>query len=276
MSNLGSRLKQAREDAGVDLREIASTTKISVATLEALERNEYSRLPGGIFSRSFVRSYAIAVGLDPEETVDEFLLALRESERAAERTARKPEITADDRAFLARQQRALQQARYAGIGLLVALAVALVWWLSRPGDPPADPASVPGASAPSSPAGPPAPPAIDPSPVIDPPAAAAPPPVSAPPPDDPAAAAAVRLTIELDFFERCWIAITADDAMDARRLFVPGERHAVRAANEVVLNVGNAGGFRWTINGAPARPLGRSGATREVRITRDNYASFLQ
>jgi transcriptional regulator with XRE-family HTH domain len=276
MSNLGSRLKQAREDAGVDLREIASTTKISVATLEALERNEYSRLPGGIFSRSFVRSYAIAVGLDPEKTVDEFLLALRESERAAERTARTPEITADDRAFLARQQRALQQARYAGIGLLVALAVALVWWLSRPGDAPADPASVPGASAPSSPAGPPAPPAIDPSPVIDPPAAAAPPPVSAPPPDDPAAAAAVRLTIELDFFERCWIAITADDAMDARRLFVPGERHAVRAANEVVLNVGNAGGFRWTINGAPARPLGRSGATREVRITRDNYASFLQ
>src|SRR5437899_11057192 len=48
-------------------------TKISVSQLEALERNDISRLPGGIFSRAFVRSYAAEVGVDPEQTVRDFL-----------------------------------------------------------------------------------------------------------------------------------------------------------------------------------------------------------
>jgi hypothetical protein len=72
------------------------------------------------------------------------------------------------------------------------------------------------------------------------------------------------------------MAIVADGAIDVRRQFEPGDRHAVRARREIVLNVGDAGGFRWTINGRPARPLGRSGATREVRITVENYTAFLE
>ena len=40
---------------------------------EALERNDISRLPGGIFSRAFVRSYAAEIGADPEQTVRDFL-----------------------------------------------------------------------------------------------------------------------------------------------------------------------------------------------------------
>src|SRR3989442_12252974 len=69
----GKKLREARERRGISLREIANTTKISVSALEALERNDISRLPGGIFSRAFVRSYALEVGLDPEETIREFL-----------------------------------------------------------------------------------------------------------------------------------------------------------------------------------------------------------
>ena len=67
-------MKRQREERGVPLRRIADTTKISVSALEALERNDISRLPGGIFSRAFVRSYAIEIGLDPEQTVREFLV----------------------------------------------------------------------------------------------------------------------------------------------------------------------------------------------------------
>ena len=73
MTDFGGKLRQARERRGVSLRQIAATTKISVASLEALERNDLSRLPGGIFSRAFVRSYAQEVGLDPDETVREFI-----------------------------------------------------------------------------------------------------------------------------------------------------------------------------------------------------------
>src|SRR6187402_615118 len=73
MSDFGGKLRLARERRGISLRQIAASTKISVAALEALERNDVSKLPGGIFSRAFVRSYAVEVGLDPDETVREFL-----------------------------------------------------------------------------------------------------------------------------------------------------------------------------------------------------------
>ena len=69
----GSKLREARERRGISLRQIANATKISIGALEALERNQLSRLPGGIFSRAFVRSYAIEVGLDPDATIQEFI-----------------------------------------------------------------------------------------------------------------------------------------------------------------------------------------------------------
>jgi cytoskeleton protein RodZ len=73
MPDFGSKLREARERRGVSLRQISDHTKISVAALESLERNDPSRLPGGIFTRSFVRSYAVEVGLDPDAIVREFL-----------------------------------------------------------------------------------------------------------------------------------------------------------------------------------------------------------
>jgi cytoskeleton protein RodZ len=71
--DFGRSLREARERRGVSLRQIANTTKIGISALEALERNDFSRLPGGIFSRAFVRSYATEVGLDPETTIQAFI-----------------------------------------------------------------------------------------------------------------------------------------------------------------------------------------------------------
>ena len=71
-TDFGARLRAAREQRGLTLRVVADATKISVRALEALERNEIARLPGGIFSRAFVRAYAVEVGLDPEQAVAEF------------------------------------------------------------------------------------------------------------------------------------------------------------------------------------------------------------
>ena len=73
VADFGSRMRHVREGRGISLRQIAQTTKLSVSALEALERNDTSRLPGGLFSRAFVRSYAAEIGADPEETVREFL-----------------------------------------------------------------------------------------------------------------------------------------------------------------------------------------------------------
>ena len=71
--DFGMKMRRLREEKGVSLRQIADATKISVGALEALERNDISRLPGGIFSRAIVRSYALEVGLDPEATVHDFI-----------------------------------------------------------------------------------------------------------------------------------------------------------------------------------------------------------
>ncbi len=130
-AHLGAQLKRAREARGVSLREIATKTKISVTALEAVERNDFSRLPGGIFGRSFIRAYAIEVGMDPDATVASFVDALEESEReAAARVAIRPEITPDDRRFLERQRRAVLLLRV-GLVVLVVLAVVLVVWQVR-------------------------------------------------------------------------------------------------------------------------------------------------
>ena len=73
-SDFGTTMRHLREERGVSLRQIADATKISVSALEALERNDISRLPGGIFSRAFVRAYANELGIDPETTVRDFMV----------------------------------------------------------------------------------------------------------------------------------------------------------------------------------------------------------
>lgn len=69
----GPTLKAQRERQGITLQAIADSTKISVALLAALERNDLARWPKGIFRRAFVREYAAAIGLSPEPIVTEFV-----------------------------------------------------------------------------------------------------------------------------------------------------------------------------------------------------------
>ena len=69
---LGRRLRFERERRRIALESIAERTKISIGLLKDLERDELSRWPTGIFRRSFIRAYAEAVGLDPDDTLKEF------------------------------------------------------------------------------------------------------------------------------------------------------------------------------------------------------------
>jgi transcriptional regulator with XRE-family HTH domain len=68
----GEALRRHRERSGVTLESIASQTKISVALLKALENGDCSRWPTGIYSRSYVREYAVAIGLDPDDLASQF------------------------------------------------------------------------------------------------------------------------------------------------------------------------------------------------------------
>src|SRR6476620_7904336 len=68
----GARLRQRREGQAIALVTIAEQTKIKLSLLEALERDDISHWPTGIFRRAFIRAYAHAIGLDPDAVVKEF------------------------------------------------------------------------------------------------------------------------------------------------------------------------------------------------------------
>ena len=60
------------------LREICDQTRISVHYLEAIEANDYKRLPGGVFNRSFIKAYAKCVGYDERQAIEGYTRYLRE------------------------------------------------------------------------------------------------------------------------------------------------------------------------------------------------------
>jgi len=70
--SFGARLRLHREKQDVALKTIADETKISIALLEGLERDDISHWPSGIFRRAYVRAYAHAIGLNPDVVVREF------------------------------------------------------------------------------------------------------------------------------------------------------------------------------------------------------------
>jgi len=75
MATFGERIKREREMRGVSLEEIAESTKIGKRNLEALETEDFDKLPGGIFNKGFVRAYAKYLGLDEDQAVTDFLAA---------------------------------------------------------------------------------------------------------------------------------------------------------------------------------------------------------
>lgn len=77
-ASIGEQLRLAREERGIPLREICDQTRISVHYLEAIEANDYKRLPGGVFNRSFIKAYAKCVGYDEREAIEGYSRYLRE------------------------------------------------------------------------------------------------------------------------------------------------------------------------------------------------------
>jgi cytoskeletal protein RodZ len=74
MSSFGEEIRRERELREITLREISEATKISMRYLDALERNDFRHLPGGVFNKGFVRAYAQYIGIDPDAMVNAYLL----------------------------------------------------------------------------------------------------------------------------------------------------------------------------------------------------------
>ena len=80
----GPNLRRLRLLRGLSIEQIADRTNIAPDLLEALERNDFSEWPSGVFARAYVRQYAQAVGADPDTIVDEFCRYFPQGDRRAE------------------------------------------------------------------------------------------------------------------------------------------------------------------------------------------------
>jgi cytoskeleton protein RodZ len=262
----GGKLRDARERRGVSLRQIANATKISVVALEALERNDVSRLPGGIFSRAFVRSYAIEVGLDPDAAIQEFVAQFPNDSIAAGHTG-KDQV--EDRIAFESDRRTAG----AFLWLLVVsvpVAAGLIYFatagrriqpqpiasapaVQQPAPPaPREESATPPASAPSAPAEP----------------AAAVPPV--------ASASADQLVVKLSVRRPCYVSATVDGEKRIDRLLQAGEEQTIDVRREMIVTAGDASAITLTLNGVQAKPLGRAGEVVTVRFNPANYRDYLQ
>jgi cytoskeletal protein RodZ len=69
-------LVTVRRKKGISLKEIAQTTKIGVFYLQAIENGEFSKLPGGIYSTSYIRQYAQAIDYNESELLEHYYRAM--------------------------------------------------------------------------------------------------------------------------------------------------------------------------------------------------------
>jgi cytoskeletal protein RodZ len=98
-NSLGEKLRQARESRGISISEVAEQTRISSLYLEGIEADDYRTLPGGIFNKGFVKSYAKHVGVDEQEALQDYarLLSSQDSSADDDPKVYRPEVLTDDR-----------------------------------------------------------------------------------------------------------------------------------------------------------------------------------
>ena len=133
---LGEKLRQAREDRGISLSEVAEQTRISPAYLESIENDDYRNLPGGIFTKGFIKTFAKYVGLSEQEAMTDYgeiVAAASGDLDEPELRLYKPEVLTDDRYGSSIVPTLIVAAVI--LGLMTAGILFLVSYMRQPADP---------------------------------------------------------------------------------------------------------------------------------------------
>lgn len=295
MATFGENLRREREMRGVTLEEISAATKITVRSLQALEADDFSKLPGGIFTRGFIRSYLKYLGLDEDALMAEY-------------QSIEPKIPEPDLSTLGAGKivHASHGSRSGMVGLLLAVlllvgGIALYRRAHQIGNersaaptgqtaaeagsaaqlPAAASNAAPEQSAASSrdrnkAASAPEAAAIPETGEIQ--AAALP---AAEPPAQPASDSGNvlgngDLTLQVAATEPSWVNIEADGRLLLSRVLNPNEIHTLRAKDSFDVTTGNAQGVILTLNGETMKPLGREGEVKKLHITHDDLKDQAQ
>jgi cytoskeleton protein RodZ len=276
-AGFGEHLRREREMRGVSLQEIAGATRISTRFLDALEKEAWERLPGGVFNRGFVRTVARFLGLEEESLLAEYSLAIGEpavTEAPApapppsrELILRKPWVAAAAFAVLC-----LAAVGWAGFALyqtrMESLNAALTSWPPAPTPPAFPPTAVEIPEA---------------APAILPPQAASPAPEASiptspwaePPAEEqvatsPGASDASELLLKIDAARPTFVKITSDGLEAFSGRMVAGESRAFTAQNAFAVETMDAGAVRMELNGRALAPIGPSGQSGQVTLARSD------
>jgi len=302
MPTFGENLRREREMRGISLEEISSATKISIRFLQALENDDFTSIPGGIFTRGFIRAYAGYLGLDQEQVMAEYqsvaqsedyeLSRLSSANRPAPKRGRRiavlPLIVA---AVLLVSGYALF--RYAHRATYAPIAVATP--VPSSGAPaPHDQSSASGAAtSPSNPATPNTSVAAGgttagtetqavsstPNSAEMNPAAASSGnttkrvvPASAGPAEN-TPASQDGLVLQVAATQPVWVSVDADGKTALQRVLRPNDVTTLKAKEYFDVTAGNAQGIILTLNGDTLKPLGREGEVKKIHLTRADVKS---
>jgi len=304
MASFGEGLRREREMRGITLEEISAHTKISIHFLQAIEADDLKKLPGGIFTRSFIRAFARYLGLDEEKVMSEY--------HSFAHAGGEFDLSRLSSARPSRESRA-----GTWIGLLLAAAMLTGGYLlfrysQRTAGVPQSGAQAATAAgqrqpAPAPTAAPPGSPAVtgsegvappNPSPEnqANPPTAAATPSTTAPntigsasppatgppthaasanqnaagPPATPegaefTGAPGSDLVLQVAATERSWVDLGADGKTVLQRVLKQGEIQTFKAKKYFDLTTGNAEGIVLTLDGETLEPLGPLGRHGDVK-----------
>ena len=250
MSGFGKKFSSARDVKGLSLDQIAEETRISTRFLHAIEQETFHLLPGGVFNRGFIRTYATQVGLDPDIAVAEYQDLTKET--VDEELSRSPEL-APERHIVP-----------VAVGGLIVLIV-LFYIFARDRNVATETAG-PLTATSQTMARPEPEPAVNRAATLQPPPS--PPPATAEPTFE-------GVSIQIQVHDATWVVVATDGReVVSGEILRAGTSRRYTARKAIELTVGNAAGLSLRINDREVPSLGRAGQVRVLTITPDNIDRY--
>ncbi len=267
---IGEKLRRQRTQLGLDIAQIAKETKIGTRLLQAIEAEDFDKLPGGVFRKSFVRQYASALGLQEEEIASDLKQFDVPEELPELPPEEAPKFAGEMPSILTATSSAVQNRLHTHFGAFAAFAAVMLgcagiyaWWQSARPEPGMEPLENAERVSPPLPVADARVETARVSPSTPSREAETQPPLSAPAP--------TTLRVGLTAGEKTWVSVSSDGKQVFANELEANQSKTLEAAERIRVLVGNAGGLMITLNGKPIGTIGSRGQVRVVEITQAGF-----
>lgn len=221
---IGQKLREARENRGITLEDVERETKIRRKYLQALEEEQFQILPGVVYAKAFLKTYASFLGLDASEVLETYNKNFAKEEAALEMPFQTTEGEAKVNVFEKRNYRFFLTAIAVIAGLII-LGVSITNNLNQGPVSPNDISSPSGQLQP-----------VEETPAVN-----------------------LELTVENS---NCWMLVTVDGNVAFEGTLVPGQSKHFEGKDKIAVRVGNAGAVAAKLNGQDIGALGSHGEVK--------------